>query len=383
MVLKSVDLPTPLGPMTPTMPLRGRREGQSVDQGAVIEALLEILGLQHESAQARSRRDLDLFEVELAGAVCLGSHFLVAGQTGLGLGLASLGVGPDPFEFLGQALGLLGVLLALDFQAGALLLQVRGVVALVRVQVAAVHFGDPLGHVVKEVPVVGDGKDGAGVAGEVLFQPQHALGVEVVGGLVEQQQVRLLQQELAQRDAAALTTGEQGDVGVGGRAAQCVHGLFQLGIDVPGVGRVDRFLQLSHFLEEGIVVSVGAGHFLGDLVEALDLAVDFADAFLDVAQDGLVFVQRRLLQQDAYRVAGAEPGLTVGGSVQAGHDLENGGLTGTIRADNANLGPREEGHAYVIEDEFFADSLTGLGHCVDKFRHAYKSSGSAGITHIP
>ena len=251
MVLNSVDLPTPLGPMTPTMPLRGRREGQSVDQGAVVEALLQVLGLQHEATQARSRRDLDLFEVELAGTVCLGSHFLVAGQTGLGLGLAALGVGADPFEFLGQALGLLGVLLALDFQAGALLLQVRGVVALVRVQVAAVDFGDPLGHVVEEVPVVGDGKDGTGVAGEVLLQPQHALGVKVVGGLVEEQQVRLLQQELAQRDAAALTTGEEGDVGVGGRAAQCVHGLFQLGIDVPGVGGVDRFLQLCPFPRGG------------------------------------------------------------------------------------------------------------------------------------
>ena len=259
--------------MTPTMPLRGRREGQSVDQGAVIEALLQVLRLQDESAQARSRRDLDLFEVELAGAVGLGSHFLVAGQTGLGLGLASLGVGADPLEFLGQALGLLGVLLALDFQAGALLLQVRGVVALVRVQVAAVDFGDPLGHVVEEVPVVGDGEDGAGVAGEVLLEPQHALGVEVVGGLVEEQQVRLLQQELAERDAAALTTGEQGDVGVGGgqRRASMACSSWESRSQASAASIAS--CSCAHFLEEGIVVSVGAGHLLGDLVEALDLAV--------------------------------------------------------------------------------------------------------------
>ena len=121
----------------------------------------------------------------------------------------------------------------------------------------AVHFGDPLGHVVQEVPVVGHGQDGAVVGGKVLFEPQHALGVQVVGGLIEKQQVRLLQQQLAQRNAAALTTGEQGDVGVGRRAPQCVHGLFELGIDVPGVGSVDGFLQLAHFFEQGVEVSVG------------------------------------------------------------------------------------------------------------------------------
>jgi hypothetical protein len=36
----------------------------------------------------------------------------------------------------------------------------------------------------------------------VLLQPGHALGVEVVGRLVEQQQVGRLEQQLAQRDAA-------------------------------------------------------------------------------------------------------------------------------------------------------------------------------------
>ena len=100
------------------------------------------------------------------------------------------------------------------FRRAGLGLQVGGVVALVRVGTAAVELEDPLGDVVEEVPVVGDGDDGAGVLLQVLLQPLHALGVEVVGGLVEQQQVGLLQQQLAQRDAAALATGEHGDVGV-------------------------------------------------------------------------------------------------------------------------------------------------------------------------
>jgi hypothetical protein len=75
---------------------------------------------------------------------------------------------------------------------------------------------------------VGDGDDRAGVLGEVLLQPLHALRVQVVGGLVEQQQVGRLEQQLAQRDPAALTTGELGDVGVRRRAAQRVHRQLEL-----------------------------------------------------------------------------------------------------------------------------------------------------------
>ena len=97
---------------------------------------------------------------------------------------------------------------ALDLEAVLLGLEVGRVVALVGVGLAAVELEDPLGDVVEEVPVVGDGQDGAGVRRQVVLQPLHRLGVEVVGGLVEQQQVGLLEQQLAQRDAAALTTGE-------------------------------------------------------------------------------------------------------------------------------------------------------------------------------
>ena len=52
-----------------------------------------------------------------------------------------------------------------------------------------------------------DGQHRAGVGAQELLQPQHRLGVQVVGGLVEQQQVGRLQQQLAQRHATALAAG--------------------------------------------------------------------------------------------------------------------------------------------------------------------------------
>ena len=56
---------------------------------------------------------------------------------------------------------------------------------------------------------MGDGDDGALVVGEVALEPLDRLGVEVVGRLVEQQQVGLAQQQPAERDAAALAARER------------------------------------------------------------------------------------------------------------------------------------------------------------------------------
>ena len=84
----------------------------------------------------------------------------------------------------------------------------RGVVALPRNALAAVEFENPLGGVVEEVAVVGDGHHGAGEAHQELLQPFDRFGVEVVGRLVEQQHVGLGEQQLAERDAALLAAGQ-------------------------------------------------------------------------------------------------------------------------------------------------------------------------------
>ncbi len=155
------------------------------------------------------------------------------------------------------------------------------------------------------------GDDGTRVGREVLLQPEDGLGVEVVGRLVEEQQVRLLQEQLAQRDAATLTTGEVGDRAVRRRAAQGVHRLLELGVEVPRVGVVDLLLELAHLLHERVEVRVGLAHLLGDGVEPVELGLDLAGALLDVAEDGLVLVERRLLEEDAHGRARLEARLAV------------------------------------------------------------------------
>ena len=121
-----------------------------------------------------------------------------------------------------------GRLLLLALEALALLVEPGGVVALEGDAAAAVELEDPAGDVVEEVAVVGDGDDRARVLLQMPFEPGDRLGVEVVGGLVEQQQVGLLQQQPAEGDAAPLAAGEGGDVGVARRQAQRVHGDLEL-----------------------------------------------------------------------------------------------------------------------------------------------------------
>ena len=103
----------------------------------------------------------------------------------------------------------------------------------------AVNLGDPAGDMIEEVTVVGDGDDRARVGREVLLQPEHALGVKVVRRLVQQQQVGRLDEELAQRHAAALTTGEDRHRLVRRGAAQGIHRLIELRVNVPGISGVN------------------------------------------------------------------------------------------------------------------------------------------------
>ena len=125
----------------------------------------------------------------------------------------------------------------------------------------------------------------------MTLQPGDALRVEVVGRLVQQQQVGARQQQPAQRHAPPLTAGQPGHLAVARRTAQGVHGDVDGPVEVPGVGGVDLFLELGLLRQQRIEVGVGVGHQAADLVEAVDQGLGFAQPLHDVLRHRLVGVQ--------------------------------------------------------------------------------------------
>ncbi len=200
-----------------------------------------MLGLHHHVAQTRARRDDDL-GLALAVAAALGEQLLVGLQPRLRLGLARPRRHPHPLELALERALPRGLLLLLDREPLLLLLEPGGVVALPRDARAAVQLEDPARHVVEEVAVVGDRDDRARVLLQELLEPGDRLRVEVVGGLVQQQEVGLLQQEAAERHAADLAAREGAHVRVARRAAQGVHRDLDRAVQVPAVGDLDGVL---------------------------------------------------------------------------------------------------------------------------------------------
>ena len=152
-------------------------ERKVVDEHATVEFLVQVMGLEHLVTQTRSNGNADIGPVELLACAGLGLHLLVASQTSLVLGLASLGRAAYPLELGLHALGELGVAVALRLDTGGLGLQIRGVVALVGIKVTAVDLADPLGNVIQEVAIVRDGKHRALVVVKEVLEPQDRLSV--------------------------------------------------------------------------------------------------------------------------------------------------------------------------------------------------------------
>ena len=282
-------------------------EGHALDQDVVAVGLGHVLGLDHDLAQPRSRRNVDL---QLLGPLLglLGQHLLVGADARLGLRVPALGRHPDPLELACQRLLAFALGLLLQLQPLALLLEPGGVVPLPGDALAAVEFQDPAGHVVQEVAVVGHGDDRALVLLKMVLEPGNGFGIEMVRGLVEQQDVRLLEQQPAERHAPLLAAGKHLHDRVAGGTAERVHGHLEPAVQLPGVQMVELLLHLA--LPRDQLVHLVVGHGIGEALVDLVVLVQEVDGLLhalfhDLAH-GLFRIELRLLLEEPDGVARGE-----------------------------------------------------------------------------
>ena len=342
-------MPAPLGPITPTIAPAGMTKAEVVDEHAIAERLAHVLEFDHRVAEPFRDRYEDLLRL-VPLLVLVGREFLEARDARLALRLPPLGIGADPLEFLVHRLHAGVFLLLLGSEALLLLLEPGTVVALPRNAVAAIEFQDPFGGVVQEVAIVRDRDHGTREARQELLEPFHALGVEVVGRFVEQQHVRLGQQQPAQCDTPLFATGERADFRVPRGQPQRVGGDFHLHAGIRAVGGDDRFV-FRLVGGELVEVRVGLGVRGVDLVEPGLGFEHRAHAFLDDLAHGLIRVELRLLRQVTDAQIGHRHRLAFEFDVGAGHDAQQAGLAGAVEPQHADLGPRKERERNVLEDD--------------------------------
>ena len=116
-------------------------------------------------------------------------------------------VAADVIFFLADELLLGVVFFGLALLVHGALEQVGGIIAVIGVK-AGGHFPDGIRHLVEEVAVVRDGHHRAFPVAQVFLQPFDRADIQMVGRLIQEEQVGFGKEQLGQQGAGALPPGE-------------------------------------------------------------------------------------------------------------------------------------------------------------------------------
>ena len=275
-------------------------------------------------------------------ALRLLAHLLDALQPGLLLGAAGLRPLAQPGQFAPQGAAEAGR----AGHLGRLLLrpvgQVGGVVALVAPGLTPFHRHDPPGHPVEQVAVVGDEHQGAGIAVEVALQPLHPIGIEMVGGFVQQQHIGFGHQGRRQGHPASVATGElrhpPAEHRGAGTDAEPLKHLAALLLQPPGVAAVHALVQVAELVQQLRRVRIG-GQGLAEPFVVAQQRHPFAAAGEHLLQHGALRVQVGFLVEQHHLQPGGAAPLAALQRFAARQHLQQGALAGPVRADQAQPVP--------------------------------------------
>ena len=176
----------------------------------------------------------------------------------------------------------------------------------------------------------------------MLFEPVDTLGIEVVGRLVEKQNVGILQQQTTESHTAALASTQGCHVLVFGRTAQRVHSPLEVVVEIPRIARVKFFLQLCLTVDEFV-------HLVG-VFEHFRVGKRLVDAFVFRQQvehrlhsllydlfNSLCRVEFRVLLQITDTIARRKYHFALILLIYTGNYLQKRRFTRTIKTDYADF----------------------------------------------
>jgi hypothetical protein len=201
----------------------------------------------------------------------------------------------DPHLLLRQHLVELGVHYRLGRQHLVLASPVLGVVAFEHREAAAIQFDDAFRHAVEKTPIVGHHHQRTRERVERLFQPLDRIDVEVVGRLVEQQQIRFGHECSRKRHSFAQTARQSPD-----RGLRVESESRQRRIDprfrTPSVAGLEGGLQFGQVRERGVGVYSSVAKVSGSMVVVHDRVAHRSQPIGDGFEHCRVSRKRRFLQ---------------------------------------------------------------------------------------
>ena len=240
------------------------------------------------------------------------------------------------------------------------------IVARVEVQLPVPQFRDLAHGNVQEEAVVGNHHDRVGVTAQVALQPVARLQVEVVGGLVQQQQVRLFEQQLGEGDAHLPTARK-----LLGTAPPVVLGEPQAGqhrarlcLDRVAVARAEFAVQALEAIRHLLVLEALRVEFRHAVGQALELFLHGAQIGKDrqaLGKHGAAGKRQAILRQ----VARGQPAR--GGQqariqrLDARQDLQHGAFAGAVGAHQADAIIGRNQPIHVLEQQLVPVALPRAG----------------------
>ncbi len=135
-------------------------------------------------------------------------------------------------------------------------LEVMAVFSLVVVDPAHRHLDGSGRDVVYKSPVVGNHHHGFGFGHQEFLQPLDGLDIQVVGRFVEQDQIRLLQQDFSQFDSHSPASGKfrSGALKVFPHKSQSQQDFFYLCLIVDFLDGVELLAEFGDFFDQFVIV---------------------------------------------------------------------------------------------------------------------------------
>ena len=270
-------------------------------------------------------------------------------------------------EHLVEARG--GLLLGLEFLGLAPLIVAEA--PWVAAEAAAIELDDAGRDMVQEHPVMGDHDHGAAKVADQALEPQDAVDVQVIGRLVQQQQIRLAHQRAGQRDALHAAAGQAADRHVSGEP-QLQQDIFHPLIEPPCIGLFHFMLQCLQSRHRVVVMTVGHRMHRGVIIDQQPGRI--AETVRDRREHVPLEREVRLLRHIGDLQAVLSPDGAVVEHRLTGQGLEQAGFSGTVAPDQRNALARIQLERRMIQQGHMPEGEAGVVH--RQKRHGDSYSGN-------